>query len=135
MRSNASAYVRPSRVTIPKRCHPAAKIVFAEMRRQGVSYDDLEWKSGVLRSTIKAWRTNNSPSLDTLSATLGALGWEFLPCPPLDALAPEVKAEIERLATDHGLDEDALLTALLREVAARPFNTVGNRRPAHVGAA
>lgn len=130
MEKSASAYVRPSRVTIPKRCHPAAKIVFAEMRRQGVSYDELEWRSGVLKSTFKAWRTANAPGLDTLSAALGALAWEFLPCPPLDALAPEVRAGIEKLAADYGLDEDALLTALVREVACRPLNTVGHRRAA-----
>ena len=128
---NPTASVRPSRVTIPKRCHPAAKIVFAEMRRQGVSYDELEWRSGVLRSTVKQWRTHNAPGLDTLSATLGALGWEFLPCPPLDALAPEVKAGIEKLAADYGLDEDAILTALLREVASRPLNLIGARRQAN----
>lgn len=128
MNSDASAYVRPSKITIPKRCHPAAKILFSEMKRRGVTYDELEWKSGVLKSTFKAWRTNNAPGLDTLSAALGALGWEFLPCPPIDALAPEVREGIARLAEDHGVDEDAVLTALLREVARRPLQTVGTSR-------
>lgn len=110
----------PSRVTVPKRAHPAAKIVFAEMRRQNVTYDELEYRSGVLKSTFKAWRTHNSPGLETLQAALGSLGWEFLPCPPLDALAPIVRDEIASIATRHGLDEDAVLTTLLREVARRP---------------
>jgi hypothetical protein len=118
---SAPEYVRPSRVTTPKRCHPAAKIVFAEMRRQGVTYDELEYRSGVLKSTFKAWRTHNAPGLETLSAALQALGWEWLPMPPLDALPQAVRSEITRLAEEHGLDEDGLLTALIREVAHRPL--------------
>lgn len=125
MKSASPTYVRTSKITVPKRCHPAAKIVFAEMKRQGVTYDELEWRSGVLRSTFKAWRTQNAPSLDTLSAALGALGWEFLPCPPVDALSPAVRDGIQQLADEHGVDEDAVLTALLREVAHRPLEAVG----------
>lgn len=128
MQSPGHHSARQSRVTVPKRCHPAAKIVFAEMRRQGVTYDELEHRSGVQKQTFKAWRTQNAPGLDTISAALGALGWEFLPCPPWDAMAPEVRNGIEKLATEYGLDEDALLTALLREVASRPLNTAGHRR-------
>lgn len=115
---------RPSKITVPKRCHPAARIVFAEMRRQNVTYDELEYRSGVQKSTFKAWRTHNKPGLESIQAALGALGWEFLPCPPLDALAPTVREAIARLADEHGLDDDALLTALLREVARRPLNTM-----------
>lgn len=68
---------RKSKVTVPEQCDPRAKIVFAEMRRQAVTYDELEWRSGVLRSTFKAWRTNNKPGLDTVEAALGALGWDL----------------------------------------------------------
>lgn len=120
---------RPSKITIPKRCHPAAKIVFAEMKRQGVTYEDLEHRSGVLKSTFKAWRTHNAPGLDTLSAALGALGWEFAAIPPADAISPEVRSQIEKIADDHGLDEDALLAALVREVAHRPLKTRFGTRP------
>ncbi|MDZ4066859.1 MAG: hypothetical protein U1E06_08380 [Tabrizicola sp.] len=126
MKSDATAYARPSKITVPKHAHPAAKIVFAEMHRQGVTYDELEWKSGVQRTTFKAWRHTSAPGLETLSAALGALGWELLPCPPLDALAPAVRRGIQALADEHGIDEDAVLTALLREVAHRPLQT---RRP------
>jgi hypothetical protein len=76
---NVPAPRRPSKITVPERCDPRAKVVFAEMQRQGVTYDELEHRSGVLRSTFKAWRTNNKPGLDTLEAALGALGWALLP--------------------------------------------------------
>lgn len=85
-------------------CDPRAKVVFAEMRRQAVTYDELEWRSGVLRSTFKAWRTNNKPGLDTIEAALGALGWELLPAPKLDRLDPAVHADLETLAAKHGLN-------------------------------
>ena len=60
---------RQSRITIPERCHPLAKIVFVEMQRQGVTYDELEWRSGVLRSTFKAWRTHNRPGLESVAGS------------------------------------------------------------------
>lgn len=125
---NPAPSPRPSRITIPSHCHPAAKIVFAEMARQRVNYDELEHRSGVLKSSLKAWRTKNSPGLDTLAAALGALGWEFLPVPPPDALHPEVRERLVALADEFGLDEDAVLTQYVREVAQRPLNTVGVSR-------
>jgi hypothetical protein len=79
-------------------------VVFAEMRRQAVTYDELEWRSGVLRSTFKAWRTNNRPGLDTVEAALGALGWELLPTPKPEKLDPELRADLESIAEKHGLD-------------------------------
>jgi len=53
---------RPSKVTVPERTHPLAKAVFAEMRRQGVTYDELEWRSGVLRHIRNPRRQNDSAS-------------------------------------------------------------------------
>lgn len=121
-------FIRPSRITIPARAHPAAKIVFAEMRRQGVSYDELEFRSGVLKTTFKAWRTHNAPGLDTVQAALGALGWSFLPVPEPEVLKPEVRQRIESLADEFAVDHDALLAQLVREVANRPLNLVGSMR-------
>jgi len=119
---------RPSRITIPKHCHPAVKIVFSEMRRQGLSYEEVEHRSGVLKTTIKQWRCHNAPGLDTLTAVLGALSWDLAPIPPAEVLTPEVRAQLARLAVKHGLDEEALLSQLVREVANRPLNTVGHSR-------
>lgn len=93
--------LRPSRTTVPARAHPLAKVVFAEMKRQNVTLLDLEWKSGVLASTIKAWRTDNRPGLDTAEAALGALGWSVLPVPNAATLPTELRADLEALAAKH----------------------------------
>lgn len=74
------------------------------MRRLGVTYDELEWKSGVLRSTFKAWRTCNLPSIPTIEAALGVLGWDVLPVPKLEHINPTLRADLEAIAEKHGLD-------------------------------
>lgn len=107
---------RVSRITTPEVCHPVVKVVFAEMRRQSITYDELEYRSGVLKSTFKAWRTNNRPGLETVEAALGALGWSFLPVPSLEHVPAKIRVELERLAKEWG-DEDKLLLALLSGVA------------------
>lgn len=110
---------RPSRTTVPERCHPLAKVVFAEMRRQNRTYDSLEWDSGVLRSTFKSWRTHSRPGLDTISAALGALGWDVLPVPKAETLPPELRADLEALADRHGVALPCL--ALVSAVVGRPL--------------
>jgi hypothetical protein len=100
----AKATVRKSKITIPERCHPLAKVVFAEMQRQAVTYDELEWRSGVLRSTFKAWRTSNLPSIPTIEAALGVVGYDLLPVPKPDRLDPALRADLEAVAAKHGLD-------------------------------
>ena len=92
---------RPSRTTVPARAHPLAKVVFSEMRRQNVPLLDLEWTSGVLASTVKAWRVQSRPGLDTIEAVLGALGWSVLPVPNADTLPIELRADLEALAAKH----------------------------------
>lgn len=116
MKEPAQKPPAPSKITIPKRCHPAAAIVFSEMRRQNVRYDELEWRSGVLKSTFKAWRTNNSPGLESIQAALGALGWEFLPMPRLENLPEPVRAKLMEAAELWGSDDD-LLCELIATVA------------------
>jgi hypothetical protein len=108
-----------SKITVPNRCHPAAKIVFAEMRRQNITYDEIEWRSGVLKSTIKAWRTHNKPNLESIQAALGALGWEFLPMPRLESLPDSVRAKLAEAAEEWGSKDD-LLCELLAMVATWP---------------
>jgi hypothetical protein len=94
---------RTSKITIPEHAHPLAKAVFAEMRRQGVTYERLEWEAGVLRSTFKAWRANNRPGLDTIEAALGVLGWHVLPVPKPETLPSELRAELEAVAAKYGM--------------------------------
>ena len=97
-----------------------AKIVFAEMRRQGVTYDELEARSGTLRSTIKAWRAQNRPNLETIEAALGALGWAVVPVPRMEHLPPEVQTGLDKLAERWG-DKNALLCQLLATVCRAPI--------------
>src|SRR6478736_6465849 len=92
---------RSSKITIPERAHPLAKAVFAEMKRQCVTYDELEWRSGVLRTTFKAWRKNNRCGLDTIEAALGVLGWHVLPVPKPETLPHELRVDLEALAAKH----------------------------------
>lgn len=77
----------------------------AEWRRVGVTYDELEARSGVLRTTAKAWRINNKPSMDTLDAALGALGWSLLPVPSPCSLPAALRHDLEVVASKHGLAE------------------------------
>lgn len=119
---------RQSRVTVPNAAHPAAKIVFAEMNRQGITYDELEHVSGVLRTTIKAWRTNNRPGLDTMEAVLGALGWAYLPVPRHEHLPPKVQAGLEELAQQWE-GESPLICQLLATVCKVPIASAATAEP------
>lgn len=111
---------RPSRVTVPERCHPMAKVVFAEMQRQGVTYDQLEWDSGVLRSTFKAWRKDKNPGLITLEAVMGALGWSVVAVPRQDMLPPALQAQLDAMASEWQR-EVPLLHELLATVCRAPL--------------
>jgi hypothetical protein len=125
---------KPSRITVPNHAHPLARFVFSEMQRQSCTYDCLEWKSGVLRTTLKAWRQNNLPGLDTIEAALGVLGWSVLPVPIApDALPADLRADLEAIAEKHAMSFPGLefiAAAVGREPATRrPHSTVLGERP------
>lgn len=103
---------RASKITIPKRANPLAKLVFAEMQRQRVSYAELEWRSGVLVSTAKAWRQQNRPGLASIEAALGALGWALVPVPAVEHLPDEARAELNKFADRFGGQQAALGAAI-----------------------
>lgn len=107
---------RGSRVTIPQHANPLAKIVFAEMRRQGITYDEMEWRSGVLRSTLKSYRNEKTPSLQSIEALLGAVGWGLAPFPKLETLPPEVQAKVEEIG-EHFISDESVLAAAIAAVA------------------
>lgn len=113
---------RVSKITVPQRAHPAAKLVFELLRRQAVSYFELEMRSGVLASTFKSWRVWNKPGLESLQAVLGALGWQFLPVPPASALPADLAERVEAIAVEWG-DRDEVLARLIGEVANLPLAT------------
>lgn len=108
---------RGSRVTIPRHCHPAARIVFEAMREQRVTYDELEARSGVLRSTAKAWRSKNAPGMTGLEAVLGALHHRLVAVPNVEAMPPELRADLEPLAAKHGADLQHLVGWLVETCA------------------
>jgi len=107
---------RPSRVTVPERAHPLAKLVFRLMAAQGVSYSELEFRSGILLSTIKAWRSTESgtasPSTAALEAALGALGFTLIAIPRLEMLSPQVRAKLDDIALEFRSDNESLGAAI-----------------------
>lgn len=111
---------RPSLVTVPKHGHPFAKLVFGEMKRQGVTYDLLEHLSGVLRGTFKRWRVDSNPGLITIEATLGALGWALIPVPRMNMLPPALQAQLDAMAVEWQ-GETPLLHELLATVCRAPL--------------
>ncbi|WP_292500888.1 hypothetical protein [Methylobacterium sp.] len=93
------------------------KLVFAEMARQRVTYDEVAAGSGVLRSTLKAWRHKNRPSLDALEAVLGFLGWDFVPVPREKRLPAEVLQALRPAVDATGLTMPVAVQALVEIVA------------------
>lgn len=86
------------RISVPDNVSPHVKLVFAEMQRQGFTYDEMAWVSGVQRAALKAWRVKNYPSLNSLEAVFGALGYDFVPVPRADAIPQDVMAELKPIA-------------------------------------
>lgn len=101
-RRNPTAKRRFSTVTVPPHAGPHVRLVFSEMRRQCVTYDKLEERSGILRATIKAWRHKNSANLATLEAVLNTLGFHFLPVPHARVLPAGMVADLEAVAAKYG---------------------------------
>lgn len=100
-------------VTIPERAGPHVKLVFAEMARQGFTYDGIEEKSGVLRGTLKAWRYKNAPSLTNIEAVFGVLGWDFVPLPREGSLPPELVDELRPIADRFNITMPDCVRALI----------------------
>jgi hypothetical protein len=97
------------------------------MKRQGVTYDELEWRSGVLRSTFKAWRTNNRCGLDTIEAALGVLGYSVTAVPRPEALPEPLRADLEAIAEKHGTETLPVLEFIAAAVGRRPSHTIDAR--------
>jgi len=85
-------------VTIPPHVSEPVRLYFAEMQRLHITYDELAECSGIRRATAKAHRRKNRPSLESLSAILGSLGWTFIPQPALEIIPEDVRPDLERLA-------------------------------------
>jgi transcriptional regulator with XRE-family HTH domain len=93
-------------VSVPERAGPHVKLVFAEMQRQGWTYDRMEDKSGVKRPALKGWRTKNYPSLQNLEAVLSVLGWDLIPVPRDRVIDADILAELQPIAGRLGVSLD-----------------------------
>lgn len=97
---------------MPARAHPIARLIFSEMKRQCVTYPELEWRSGVLGSTIKSWRAHATPSLTSAYAALGALGWSLVPTPRQEGLSEAVREKLEEIG-QHFVSDDRATAAMI----------------------
>jgi len=88
--------------------HPLARLAFTLMLDSSTTYDALEWTSGVQRSTLKEWRQSKTPSLQSIEAVLGALGWRLVPVPPLENLPADVLDALEDVGQHFRSDEETL---------------------------
>lgn len=100
-------------VTVPDRVSPHVKLVFLEMSRRQVTYDQVEAASGIRRASLKAWRRRNRPSLESLEAVLSALGWGYVPVPALQTLPPELAGELTAMALKLGKSMPQTIAALI----------------------
>lgn len=100
-------------VTMPERVSPHVKLVFAEMARLHVTYDEVAENSGVRRTSVKAWRNKNKPGLESLEAVLSALGWGYVPVPALQTMPPALAGELTALALKLGASMPETVKALI----------------------
>lgn len=119
---------RPTKVTVPERVSPFVKLLFSEMQRRNVIYDEVEEGSGVRRAALKAWRHKNRPNLDSIEAALGFMGFEFVPLPQARVLPEAIVAELRPIATRLGIamPEAVRLTA---EIAYRDHHLAAITAP------
>jgi hypothetical protein len=92
---------------------PFVRLVFAEIARQRMRYLDVSELSGVQIASLKAWRRKNRPSLESLTAVLGTLGFGFVPVPALEALPAELAGELTALALKLRMNIPQTFCALL----------------------
>lgn len=109
---NSAPGARKSNITVPTHAHPLARLAFAEMNRQGKTYMDTEWESGVLVTTLKAWRVHARPGLETIEACLGSLGWSLIPVPRMKRLPEKLQSDLEEIARSWKLEEPVLAELL-----------------------
>jgi hypothetical protein len=101
-------------VSMPKaNVGPHARLVFAELARQQITYDMASEVSGVRRATLKSWRQKCRPGLESIEAVLATLGFGFVPVPALEALPPELAGEVTALALKLGMNMPRTWSALI----------------------
>lgn len=127
---------RQSRLQIPPHAHPYSRLVYMLARDANVTLEELAWRSGLGIGTIKeyrrapafsgvsegairSYRKEKVPSLQSIEALLGALGWTLVPVPPLESLKPETRDALEAISLDFRSDNEAL-AAVLAQIVTIP---------------
>ncbi len=113
-------------VSVPPHAHPLARLVFGLMREAGMGYADLEWKSGVLGSTVKSWRVEKTPSIQSIEAALGVFGWRLVPIPPMESLSPETHIALDGISLDFISDDSALGTLVANAITKAGIRAKGD---------
>jgi transcriptional regulator with XRE-family HTH domain len=98
------------------------KLLFTEMRRRGITYDDLVFVSGVQRAAIKAWRHKNRPSFENLTAVANALGIDVVFVPRAGVLPADLEDELQALADRFERTVPELYRASLAVMARQQIN-------------
>lgn len=112
---------RGSKITLPKRAHPLARLLFQKMAEKEVTYDALEAASGIKKSAFKATRTHNAPGADSIQAMMRVLGLNVLPVPTAGVLPAALRADLEAVGKRHGIPFPAaqfIAVAAARELPA-----------------
>jgi hypothetical protein len=84
--------------TMPAGVQPIVRVIFAEIARQNLRYQDVEDFSGVRRASLKSWRRRTRPSWESVQSVLSVLGFGFVPTPALQVLPAELAGEFPALA-------------------------------------
>lgn len=108
-------------VTVPVNAGPHVRLLFALMREQGRILDDVAEASGIRRPCMKSWRNRSYPTLESLEATFGALGWSFTPCPRIEVLPENIAADLGRIAAQMKIELPVVFSALLEIAAGHAF--------------
>ena len=89
------------------------RLVFTEMIRQRVTYIELEHRSGILVSTIKALRHQSAtPQMATAEALLNSLGWSLVAVPSVTMIPEAAHEPLEEIGQHFRTDEEALGAAI-----------------------
>jgi len=118
---------RSSKISVPEHAHPLARLVFQLMRDLGKTYLETEFDSGVLVSTVKSWRKEKTPSLQSIEAVLGSFGWGLAPYPKLDTLPDDIRAKVEEIG-EHFFADNHVLAAAVAAAVTKPSQSRNGQR-------
>lgn len=84
--------------TVPTGVSPVVRLIFLEIARQKLRYQDVEDFSGCRRAAVKQWRIKNKPSWESIQSVLSVLGFGFVPTPTPQVLPTNLAGDVIALA-------------------------------------